>query len=482
LDTGRVGLFLHRLDRVGVNVQHLYALLENESTPLMTNVILQTYEGRTTDQLGEVKVTEIWRNYVNRKFEDEKHKRELAASEMPYMTEPTKKWLKWLAEQLHHHTRDQHRFFIEEIQPTWLSRTGQIWFYLFSFLSLLLISSAVVQFTFRSAVPIFYGSQATENFLREFTTISAPLGSLWIVSIVWILSRRSSSYLGPVFFGLLTGVVFGSMIWIPYRNMPALALVGGSITAIIVMILMRAVIRILGFSDADIVCVKSRRWNWVKAASGLLVGLAFVTVIGLVSDVTRSIFLDHLGILTAFGKAFTLNTIVWWNWGLPGILSLSIFLFFVLGRGWGTVVLRSEVDKPNQGIIDSGRTGLFIATIGLVTGLVFSLGIGLPCFFGVGWKISSGSCIRGDLTSLLSGIGFGIGYGLALGLVFGLIFGGFAWFQHYLVRLLLNLDPRRIPWRLVKFLRFACKLNLLRRVGGGYEFIDQDLQAYFEEY
>jgi len=65
-------------------------------------------------------------------------------------------------------------------------------------------------------------------------------------------------------------------------------------------------------------------------------------------------------------------------------------------------------------------------------------------------------------------------------LIFGLVFGGFAWLSHYLVRLLLLLDHEQVPGRLVKFLRFACKLNLLRRVGGGYEFMDQELQAYFE--
>jgi hypothetical protein len=107
------------------------------------------------------------------------------------------------------------------------------------------------------------------------------------------------------------------------------------------------------------------------------------------------------------------------------------------------------------------------------------MAIGIPCFFGWGWKASSGSCIPGDMTSLLSGLGVGLASGLLLGLVFGLIFGGFAWIQHYLVRLILHLDHKQIPWRFEKFLNYVCKLNLLRNVGGGYEFVDQDLQTHF---
>jgi hypothetical protein len=58
--------------------------------------------------------------------------------------------------------------------------------------------------------------------------------------------------------------------------------------------------------------------------------------------------------------------------------------------------------------------------------------------------------------------------------------GGFAWIRHYLLRLLLYLDHRQIPWQFEKFLVYATKMHLLRRVGGGFEFIDQELQAYFE--
>jgi hypothetical protein len=61
-----------------------------------------------------------------------------------------------------------------------------------------------------------------------------------------------------------------------------------------------------------------------------------------------------------------------------------------------------------------------------------------------------------------------------------MILGGFAWMRHYVVRLLLYFDGRQIPWEFESFLKYAAKLHLLRTVGGGFEFIDQELQAYFD--
>jgi hypothetical protein len=89
------------------------------------------------------------------------------------------------------------------------------------------------------------------------------------------------------------------------------------------------------------------------------------------------------------------------------------------------------------------------------------------------------SCVGSAPSLLLTGMKLGMGYGLILGLIFGLIFGGFAWLRHYLVRSLLYLQGKQIPWRFGKFLQYASKLHLLRSVGGGFEFIDQELKDYF---
>jgi hypothetical protein len=301
-----------------------------------------------------------------------------------------------------------------------------------------------------------------------------------VVILVWVFARRSSGYGPPIMLGVLSGVVFGTMIWVPYRNMPALAIIGGIITGVIAAALVRTLVKVLGCSDRQIVCVKRRKWDWAKAGVGLVIGIVFVLLISLVSDVARAMFFEGMGFWPALQRAFSFDTVVWWNWELPGLLSMSLFFLLVLGLGWGEVDLRDEVDKPNQGIIDSGRNGLIVAVGGLSAGLIFGLAIGLPCYFGLGFKASSGACAGGELSSLLSGLGLGLSIGAILGLICGLIFGGFAWIRHYLLRLLLVVDGHQIPWRFERFLDYATEIGLLRRVGGGFEFVDQELQAYFE--
>ncbi len=123
---------------------------------------------------------------------------------------------------------------------------------------------------------------------------------------------------------------------------------------------------------------------------------------------------------------------------------------------------------------------MIVAAGGLVTGLIFGLAIGLPCLFGIGFKAAGGSCAAGELSSLWSGLPFGLGIGAILGLIAGQILGGFAWLRHYLTRTLLYVNRRQIPWHLEAFLIYATRMHLLRRVGGGFEFIDQELQAYFD--
>ena len=480
LEAERIEKFLTRLDRVGIDVGHLRSLLENERTPLMTDVILQTYEGKPAEQPSDVQAQDVWGNYVDRKFEDEAARQRPAGDSPPYTRDMTTRWLGWVAHQLRANTLDQHRFFVEELQPGWLPAGAKAVSYGLTFGALLVLVYLLTQLTLRAALPILYGQEGAREYLGDYLRISLPLGTLWIVLIIWVFARRSRSWLPSVAMGILSGIVFGTMIWIPYRNMPALAVAGGIITAIVMTALVRIVIATLGFNDRQIVCVRRKRWDWRKAAVGFFIGIIFVLAVGIISDSARAVFFESAGFGTALKRALSFDTVVWWNWGLPGLLSMSLFFFLVLGVGWGEVVLRDDVDSPNQGIIDSGWIGVTVFIGGIIAGLVFSLGIGLPCYLGLGFKASSGACAPGDLNSLLSGIPLGVGLGAILGLIFGQIFGGFAWLRHYMVRLSLYLDHRAIPWRLEDFLAYATKIHLLRRVGGGFEFIDQELQTYFE--
>jgi hypothetical protein len=482
LDVDRIDTFLKHLDRVGVRTDYLYPLLEHERTPLMTDVILQTYEGRLSEQVQALQVSNIWGQYVDRKFYDEGSRRKAAGDDLPFTPTHTRRWLAWLAHQLDRRTQDRHRFFMEEIQPDWLPLLWRIGSSCLTFGILFLAAYIVTRFVITTGMPIFYGEEEAQNLLADSRLLTVPLASLWIASFIWVISRRSASFTGPIIIGFLTGVVFGSMIYVPYQELPILALIGGGITTLIVIPLVRLLIKILGFSQRQIVCVKRRRWDWKKAGSGLFIGMVFISIISLVSDIARAMFFERMQFWQAFQQSFTLDTIVWWNWGLPGLLSMGLFFLLVFGMSWGDIVLRDEIAQPNQGIKDSGRIGLVVAGGALAAGVVFSIGIGLPCFLGFGTKASTGACTAGEPGSLFSGLGLGAGYGLVLALIFGFIFGGFAWLRHYIVRLMFYLNRRQIPWRLGSFLKYAARMGMLRSVGGGFEFIDQALQEHFSKY
>ncbi|GHO70485.1 hypothetical protein KSC_093770 [Ktedonobacter sp. SOSP1-52] len=98
-----------------------------------------------------------------------------------------------------------------------------------------------------------------------------------------------------------------------------------------------------------------------------------------------------------------------------------------------------------------------------------SVGISAPTVFFLVFGLIIG-LVFNPLAGLLIGLGFG--------LFFGLSNGGRAYFQHYMLRLLLT-QSRALPWRTVPFLEEMTGCILLQRVGSGYRFIHPLLQEYF---
>src|SRR5262249_5903876 len=74
--------------------------------------------------------------------------------------------------------------------------------------------------------------------------------------------------------------------------------------------------------------------------------------------------------------------------------------------------------------------------------------------------------------------GIGLLIGLSVGLLHGLLNGGLAFLEHWTLRLLLW-HTGSLPWNYPRFLDYAAERILLRKVGGGYTFIHQELLEYF---
>ena len=83
-------------------------------------------------------------------------------------------------------------------------------------------------------------------------------------------------------------------------------------------------------------------------------------------------------------------------------------------------------------------------------------------------------CADYDVISLI-GAGFAT---VIVAVVAFLWYGGLDLLRHFTLRIVLQ-RTEQWPARLVPFLDYAAGLNLLRKVGGGYLFVNRDLQAHF---
>jgi hypothetical protein len=99
-------------------------------------------------------------------------------------------------------------------------------------------------------------------------------------------------------------------------------------------------------------------------------------------------------------------------------------------------------------------------------------------------EVNTGLIAAGP-SGLILAIINGLNLGLHLAIVFGLIAwfrrGGGAYLRHLVLRTLLARD-RVIPANLVGFLEYAANLVLLRRRGGGYEFVHGLLLEHFASF
>ncbi|MDQ6900632.1 MAG: NACHT domain-containing protein [Candidatus Dormibacteraeota bacterium] len=216
------------------------------------------------------------------------------------------------------------------------------------------------------------------------------------------------------------------------------------------------------------------RWSWKELGhnlpgllrAGFLGGAALGVVAGLIIGLTIGSNLIGLALLILSGVT---------SWGLLGAL--------VTGAGFGPITalqpqLRPSPTGPGQGMRASRRNGMvggFVAAAlgGVAGGLVGGV-VTLA-------ETSTGLIAAGPSGLILAAVN-GLNLGLHLAIVFGLIAwfrrGGGAYLRHVALRTLLTRD-RAIPADLVGFLEYAANLVLLRRRGGGYEFVHGLLLQHF---
>jgi hypothetical protein len=152
--------------------------------------------------------------------------------------------------------------------------------------------------------------------------------------------------------------------------------------------------------------------------------------------------------------------------GLP--IGLGVSLWFAIAAGYESPVDLAPA-APGWDIDNLGRTARVNALVSLlVVGPVVAAVCGLAFQLSIGAASLATMAIAGLFAVLL------------VALFAALQLGGAAYLRHVALRLLLFRDGYA-AWDMVDFLAHAARLNLLRRQGGGYEFVHPLLRQWFAE-
>ncbi len=362
-----------------------------------------------------------------------------------YSTQQTTSWLSWLAQKLFQH--NQSVFLIERMQPSWLPSRSERWLYLLSTRAIEAIGIGLLIW----ALIFFWQPRAPEIVSKAVGLVTAwlPWQGAGAMLFGGLLIAQALSLVVTLFDGLYYEWLDRTPDFVPskrhqlLRHLGVAALAGG-LPFLVILALSPEVLGVAlywaangfggyallsyfahgdGFQD-EIKAVESLGWSWLGAVKGGLLSLIPGAILQVVA--------------TQFNAAFVGIALTW------------LVSFMIVGGLRGQATDTKSV--PNQGIKLAVKNSLFAAVIG---GLAFALVLGATV-----------------------GLEHGLRFGLVGFLLWGSFYGGGHIVKHYTLRFLLWRNGH-LPWQYSRFLDYAAQCIFLRRVGGGYIFIHQLLQAYF---
>lgn len=398
------------------------------TTPLFLSIAAVAYrDGRTVGTSMEGTVADRRRRLIRDYVEAMSRGSHDAA---PFTRERTGSWLSWLARTMREH--DQSVFYPDQMQPSWLPGRFHRW----------LVTTGV--------------------------TVAVGLASGLLVGINWGADWGLS--MGPTMFALI-GVTVGLQVGLCH-----------GIVA----------------HESRIVPAERLCWSWSALGRGmrrwlgigLAVGLACGFAFGLVLGVALSIRPDVLTGPRSAGAEAVVGTA-----SLPRLIVTGLLSGLVNGAGLGltlalTFGLLTGLDPrsgvvvlgPGQSVEASRRNAI---AGGIVGGCIF----GLAWTLAYGWGTSvTGALVHHAARALgLAGVYWPIAApndvvvaALFGAMIAGLQRGGGAYLRHRALMHFLVRDGSA-PSDYVGFLEHAARLGLLRRRGGGYEFVHHLVREHFAE-
>lgn len=407
----------------------------------------------------------------------------MLAQEMQWPESHMQRWLGWIGARLRDNA--QSIFYIEEIQPSWLTSEAQKRNYIFlsRFISVML-ASVIGGFLIGLGLYFFQAASAemlglpNDGLIRGF--VEGPLGGLASAPIIafidWLWHTRlkhappiaaRSVYLQSsikivlliagcvlstaiTFAALLGGTQFiglGAQSWLIEGMLVGINFGIGS--GLVFGVGERAF-------ENDIKTSESLHWEWRPGLrwGALLAGFGIV-VGALVSQISTGTVLHQLITARFASPTLPLAIVAALVFGLIGIVFAGLK---------GTVVPDQRL-TPNFGLRQSLFNALLLApAIGCAFGLI---GLGLSLFL-IGWRPP------GTLAT--------VPYGMFVGLLAAAWFGGLFLVQHLVLRILLQRQHAIPPiGEFADMLNLASDRYMLSRVGGGFRFFHGYLQDFFIE-
>jgi eukaryotic-like serine/threonine-protein kinase len=466
--------FGEQLDALRLALIEDAALRELAAAPLMLSIMALAYQGARAGALAAGGSPEELRKLIFERYIDQMFQRR--SKQARYMRAQTMRWLVTLASELMRSA--QTLFFIEHMQPDWLSPSERKMFTMGEGLAWGLIAGLIVGIAneFMSLLTaLLLWSETKQPDVLKWMLIDGPLGAAAGLTT-----------------GVLIGMVAGSLPiggraiptathprdWLAIRSAARVAIIVGLAVGVargvtvgllqgplggvqvgfvrgIQWATVWGIVAGLGYwlvaNPDTISIVETLRWSWSKAKLELLRLLRYAVTLGFVIGLA-------VGLINGLSEQ---NLLLGITDGLDLWLAVAI-------AAWPTLILIEgltvgEIEArvaPNQGIRRSASNAL-------------KVGIGMWIIGG--WMLTIVLWLRWDAFWSLN---VGLGGGFVLILIGGLLYGGLACLQHAVLRFILWRNAT-LPLRLVPFLDYCADRIFLRKVGGGYIFVHRLLMEHF---
>lgn len=477
-----------QLASVRAGLQADPVLRELATTPLMLSVLTLAYHGKFAEERLAADPTEarqqVFAHYVDHML----HRR---GEESTYTSEQTIPWLSWLARQLKQHK--QSIFYIERMQPDWLSENHLHRWYPFLVAALIFglptaLGFGLIGWSVLADLFQISGTQPPFVLVLGLTILFGLVsGSLFGLLNGWLYAREATRRpahnrrwpwrrIGrSIVWGVLNGLLCGLLIGFPSGLAQGYQQGGDALSSGIV----RGVLfwpfgavgfalidGLLGIQVTEIQPAETFAWSWGRMRRnlvkytffGLLASLLFALLFGLISMLYVWVVYGSAMLLKALPEVLN-NT---WQalMATPFLTLTSGLLGGLVGGLAGETMDVRNLTTPNLGIRRSARHGLLV---GVAVGLL-------------GFLVVAGAFFA--LADTLTGLIYGLVVGVLTGVISGLRSGGTACFEHLALRWLLW-KSGSIPWSYAHFLDYAAERILLRKVGGSYIFTHRLLLEYF---